>query len=61
MGYSYASFSPGLVTPVVFFATIIVQIAMTVLILGIKPSPMLLPAACVVIAGCVWVNLLLQK
>ena len=61
VGYSYAHFSPALVTPASVVATIAVQIAMTVLILGIKPSPMLIPASLVVIAGCVWVNLLLQK
>lgn len=61
MAYGYGHFNPGIAAPVSIFCTVLVQIFAAVMILGVRPPWLLLPATLIVAGGCVWVIWLLTR
>jgi hypothetical protein len=60
-GWLYVRFSPSLVSPVMIAAYVLMLIVFTVGVTGVKPPWTIVPATLCVMAGCVWVSLLLGK
>ncbi len=60
VGYAMGRFDPALVSPIMIAVTVLVQIVFTVFIMGAKPSLWIIPATLIVMAGCVWVSVLLD-
>lgn len=61
IGWTMGKFDPALVSPAIMAAVVVVQVAMTLLVTGQKPAPALWLATLVVMAGSVWVSLLLGQ
>lgn len=60
-GWLMARYSPALVAPVLIACYVALQVAFTVLVIGYRPSLWIVPATAVVMAGCVWVSVLLSR
>lgn len=58
---AYKHFNPAWVTPLSLTASVLVTVIFTVMILNAKPPLWIVPAMLTVIAGCVWVSILLGK
>lgn len=58
---AYHRYDPALVTPLNLTAIIIIQVIFTLIVLQVKPSPWLIPATLMIIAGALWVNRLLSN
>ncbi|MFH1158359.1 MAG: hypothetical protein V1721_05685 [Pseudomonadota bacterium] len=58
---AYALFSPAWVSPMAVTSFVLLSILFTVLLLGVRPSLWIVPATLTVIAGCIWVSILLEK
>ena len=59
--YAYAHFNPAWVTPMSTTAFVLISISFTVLLLGTRLSFWIVPATLMVVAGCTWVSILLEK
>ena len=61
MAYAFRHFGPSFAAPAMLASAVLVNIAFSALALQSKLSAQLFLATVVVMAGCVWVSLLLQQ
>ncbi len=61
LSYCYRVFDPAAVTSINIFMATVIMIGMTALVIGSRLSWMMLPAAAVTIAGCLWLYSLLGQ
>lgn len=61
MSYCFQAFNPALVTPTGLFIAVVVQVIMTTLVVGGRFSLLMIPAAAVTIAGCLWLYSLMDQ
>jgi hypothetical protein len=60
-GYALEKFDPAIVSPTIIASVVLMQIGFTIAVANGKPSLWIIPATLCVMAGCVWVSVLLQK
>lgn len=61
MGYAYGHFNPAIVGPLMIGSMVVVNMAFTMAILGVRPSPAIIAAIGLLAAGGIWASLLLQQ
>lgn len=61
IGWCMGKFDPAIVSPTIMASIVVIQVVMTVLVTGHKTTPALWLATFVVMAGSVWVSLLLGR